>query len=90
MRGRKLSIGLKTTVAIFALAIFTSTLFATEASAGTLKVLHNFNGADGTEPAGVVLDASGNLYGVATLGGIRGFGLAFELTPTASTGTRKH
>ena len=84
MRDRTLSIGLKTALAIFTLAILTSGLFVTEASAGTLKVLHNFNGTDGSQPAGVVLDASGNLYGVATLGGIRGFGLAFELTPTAS------
>jgi uncharacterized repeat protein (TIGR03803 family) len=59
-------------------------LFVTEASAGTLKVLHNFNGADGSQPAGVVLDASGNLYGVASGGGSQDFGLAFELTPTAS------
>jgi uncharacterized repeat protein (TIGR03803 family) len=88
MRGKTLSIGLKTALASFtaicALAIFTSALFVTEASAGTLKVLHSFNGADGQEPVGVVLDASGNLYGVADRGGIRGFGLAFELTPTAS------
>jgi uncharacterized repeat protein (TIGR03803 family) len=84
VRDRTLSIGLKTALAIFTLAILTSGLFVTEASAGTLKVLHNFNGTDGSQPAGVVLDASGNLYGVATLGGIRGFGLAFELTPTAS------
>jgi hypothetical protein len=55
-----------------------------EASAGTLKVLHNFNGADGVQPAGVVLDASGNLYGAARGGGSESSGLAFELTPTAS------
>lgn len=89
MRSKTLSIGLKTalasfTTAICTVAIFTSTLFVTEASAGTLKVLHNFKGADGGRPAGVVLDASGNLYGVATQGGSRGFGLAFELTPTTS------
>jgi uncharacterized repeat protein (TIGR03803 family) len=84
MRGKTVSIGLKTTLAIFTLAIFTSTLFVTEASAGTLKVLHNFNGTDGSGPEGVIFDGSGNLYGVAKQGGISGFGLAFELTPTAS------
>jgi uncharacterized repeat protein (TIGR03803 family) len=84
MPGRKLSIGLKTTVAIFALAIFTSTLFVTEAAAGTLKVLHNFNSSDGTFPAGVIFDGSGNLYGVAIEGGPTGTGLVFKLTPTAS------
>jgi uncharacterized repeat protein (TIGR03803 family) len=83
MPGKIVSIRLKITLAILTPAIFISTLFVAEASAGTLKVLHNFNGADGVQPAGVVLDASGNLYGVAQ-GGSRGFGLAFELTPTAS------
>jgi hypothetical protein len=89
MRGKTLSIGLKATLANFStasctLAILTSTLFVTEASAGTLKVLHNFSGPDGGYLAGVILDASGNLYGVASTGGSRGFGLAFELTPPAS------
>jgi uncharacterized repeat protein (TIGR03803 family) len=86
MRGMKLSIGLKTTftTAICTFAIFTSTLSVTEASAGTLKVLHNFNGTDGNQPAGVIFDGSGNLYGVATTGGPSGLGLAFELSPTAS------
>jgi uncharacterized repeat protein (TIGR03803 family) len=89
MRSKTLSIGLKTALATFAtaictVAIFTSTLFVTEASAGTLKVLHNFNDADGSQPAGVVFDSFGNLYGVATQGGSRGFGLAFKLTSTVS------
>jgi uncharacterized repeat protein (TIGR03803 family) len=89
MRGGKLSIGLKATleritIAIFTLAIFTSTVLVTEASAGTLKVLHNFNGTDGTWPAGGVFDRFGNLYGVAIKGGSRDVGLVFELTPAAS------
>jgi uncharacterized repeat protein (TIGR03803 family) len=65
-------------------AVFTSTLFVTEASAGTLKVLHSFNGADGRWPTGVLLDTSGNLYGVAFAGGRSGYGLVFQLTPSAS------
>jgi uncharacterized repeat protein (TIGR03803 family) len=84
MRGNILSIGLTTTLAFFALAISTSTLFVTEASAGTLKVLHNFNGADGKWPTGVIFDGSGNLYGAAITGGSSGDGLVFELTPSAS------
>jgi uncharacterized repeat protein (TIGR03803 family) len=84
MRGKTLSIALKTALAIFTLAIFISTSFVTEASAGTLKVLHNFNGIDGDWPAGVIFDGAGNLYGVAILGGSTNVGLAFELTPTAS------
>jgi uncharacterized repeat protein (TIGR03803 family) len=84
MLGKALSIALKTILAIFTLVIFTSIMFVTEASAGTLKVLHNFNKADGSYPAGVGLDASGNLYGVAHTGGRSDAGLVFELTPTAS------
>jgi uncharacterized repeat protein (TIGR03803 family) len=84
MRGNALSIGLKTALAIFTLAVLTSTMFVTEASAGTLKVIHNFNGTDGIWPAGVIFDGSGNLYGIAIEGGSGGLGLAFELTPTAS------
>lgn len=83
MPGKIVSIRLKITLAIFTPAIFISTLFVAEATAGTLKVLHNFSGADGVQPAGVVLDASGNLYGVTQAGSL-GYGLAFELTPTAS------
>jgi uncharacterized repeat protein (TIGR03803 family) len=42
--------------------------------------LHNFAGTDGAQPAsGVVLDRSGNLYGVATNGGTNSVGTAFEL-----------
>jgi hypothetical protein len=50
MRGKAFSIGLKATFAILTLAIFPLTLFVTEASAGTLKILHNFNGQDGDDP----------------------------------------
>jgi uncharacterized repeat protein (TIGR03803 family) len=65
MRGKGLFIGLKTALAIFTLAIFTLTLFVTEASAGTIKVLYNFDGRPSYfQPAGVIFDASGNLYGV--------------------------
>jgi len=49
-----------------------------------LKVLHNFGAAgDGTEPNGpLILDGSGNLYGVTFGGpGEYGNGVVFELTP---------
>jgi uncharacterized repeat protein (TIGR03803 family) len=45
--------------------------------------LHDFTGgADGGYPGGgVVLDAAGNLYGTAVLGGADGKGVVYELTP---------
>jgi uncharacterized repeat protein (TIGR03803 family) len=43
-------------------------------------ILHNFLGTDGGQPsAGVVLDHSGNVYGVAVDGGADGGGTAFEI-----------
>lgn len=84
MLGKTLSIGLKTTLAILTLAIFTSTLFVTEASAGTLKVLHNFNGKDGDDPSSVIFDSAGNLYGVAIWGGRANYGTVFELIPAGN------
>lgn len=52
------------------------------------KVLHSFGGADGAVPAdGVILDATGNLYGTTKGGGngncTEGCGVVFELTPHA-------
>jgi len=44
--------------------------------------LHSFAGADGEQASqGVILDSSGNLYGVAGAGGAYGFGVAFEIVP---------
>jgi uncharacterized repeat protein (TIGR03803 family) len=48
-----------------------------------LNVIHAFTGgADGSSASAgrLILDHAGNLYGVATVGGALGFGLAFELT----------
>ncbi len=54
----------------------------------TETVLHNFgNGTDGYTPfSGLVLDASGNLYGTTSSGGIHNFGTAFELAPKQGGG----
>jgi uncharacterized repeat protein (TIGR03803 family) len=50
----------------------------------TEKVLHTFNQKDGAEPyAGLIFDASGNLYGTTYQGGVDGAGTVFELTPIA-------
>jgi uncharacterized repeat protein (TIGR03803 family) len=48
------------------------------------KVLRSFDGTDGKIISGnVILDAAGNLYGTAELGGTYNCGTVFELTPEA-------
>jgi len=60
-------------------------VFKLSASGGgwTYTDLHDFTGGtDGGYPGGgVVLDASGNLFGTAVLGGANGFGVIYEITP---------
>jgi uncharacterized repeat protein (TIGR03803 family) len=82
MRGKRLSIVSRTTLAILTLAVI-----VTGTAAGQEKVLHSFNndGKDGTKPvAGLVFDSRGRLYGTTAEGGAYGYyGTVFELTPTA-------
>jgi uncharacterized repeat protein (TIGR03803 family) len=48
---------------------------------GDLTLLHAFGGADGYYPnAGLVLDASGNVYGTTIWGGAYGCGVVFKVT----------
>ena len=50
----------------------------------TESVLHSFNGSDGHDlVAGLVFDATGNLYGTATHGGAYGHGVVFKLAPNS-------
>lgn len=55
-------------------------------SGWTFTALYAFGNSaiqDGANPtAGLVMDASGNLYGATTLGGTNNFGTIFELSPT--------
>ena len=59
----------------------------------TERILHNLTGGtDGTQPVGTpVLDAHGDLFGTAALGGVRcsgiGCGTLFELTPSGTSFT---
>jgi len=79
MQGKKLSIGLRTTLLTGALTLYVSTAYA-----ATEKVLHNFtdNGSDGFNPrAGLIFDKAGNLYGATVNGGTSDMGTVFELTP---------
>jgi uncharacterized repeat protein (TIGR03803 family) len=52
----------------------------------TKEILYSFGqGTDGTIPvAGVTFDASGNLYGTTSAGGLYGYGTVFQLTPSGS------
>jgi uncharacterized repeat protein (TIGR03803 family) len=75
------------TGSVFLVAGMLVVMGATSASASTYKVLYSFcaktDCADGLGPqAGLVMDASGNLYGTTQSGG--GGGTVFELTPNAS------
>jgi uncharacterized repeat protein (TIGR03803 family) len=58
-------------------------------SSWTETVLYNFhNSSDGQQPqAGLAMDAAGNLYGSAGLGGNGGGGTVFELTPSGGSYT---
>ncbi len=86
MTSQKRSLGLAVILAMFAMfAVMT----ATPATAQTERILHSFNtgGQDGFNPwAGLIGDASGNLYGTTTSGGASGGGTAFELSPKAGGG----
>jgi uncharacterized repeat protein (TIGR03803 family) len=85
MRYKKVSIESKAALAILAVTLL---VMGTQAFAQTQKVLHNFgNGDDGQQPrAGLIFDASGNLYGTTLTGGARDGGTVFELTPKTGGG----
>jgi uncharacterized repeat protein (TIGR03803 family) len=52
---------------------------------GTEKVLHSFNGTDGSYPlAGLIMDKKGDLYGTTDDGGAEGLGTVFELSAHGS------
>ncbi len=49
----------------------------------TIKVLHSFDGSDGSHPNGNLLrDGAGNLYGTTGEGGSFGDGTIYKLSPT--------
>ena len=56
------------------------------ASGGTWteQVIHNFDSTTGTEgQTSLTIDSSGNLYGIATYGGLYSYGVVFEMTPSS-------
>jgi uncharacterized repeat protein (TIGR03803 family) len=81
MRDKAFSIAARATLAIFAII-----LFAAQIAASQEKVLYSFYDSGGSvlPEAGVISDASGNLYGATFYGGAHGAGMVYELTPSAS------
>jgi uncharacterized repeat protein (TIGR03803 family) len=62
------------------------TVFELKAGSGTITNLANFDGTNGTDPAGtVVLDSHGDLFGTADSGGANGYGDIFELAAGSNT-----
>jgi uncharacterized repeat protein (TIGR03803 family) len=45
------------------------------------SIVHAFDGADGSGPLGLAIDASGNLFGTTMTGGTYNRGVVFEVTP---------
>jgi uncharacterized repeat protein (TIGR03803 family) len=82
MRDKGISIGLRATRSVFVVLLFVTGTAAAQQE----NVLYSFNanGTDGYFPqAGLIFDASGNLFGATSSGGDRDGGMVFELTPTA-------
>ena len=56
------------------------TIFELAKGSGPITTLASFNGTDGEYPeAALIMDSSGNLYGIAESGGAYGLGKVFEL-----------
>jgi len=50
-------------------------------TAGDVPIVHVFNGSDGQEPAGPLIEASdGNLYGVTLKGGAQNYGTVYRMS----------
>jgi uncharacterized repeat protein (TIGR03803 family) len=64
------------------LAVIAVTLSVAGSTFGQETVIHRFNSNNGFDPiGGMIIDASGNLYGTTFYGGINGGGTIFKLTP---------
>ena len=63
-------------------------LVATALPAQTFATLLTFNGADGSEPEGVLVQGmDGNLYGTTAQGGTENIGTVFKITPSGAVTT---
>jgi uncharacterized repeat protein (TIGR03803 family) len=71
---------------IFAVAVIAVTLSVAGSALGQETVIRLFNNNDGYDPiAGMIIDASGNLYGSTFYGGTYGAGNIFKLAPKGGT-----
>jgi uncharacterized repeat protein (TIGR03803 family) len=62
------------------------TVFELAAGSSTITALASFNGGNGQNPdGGLIMDASGNLYGTTYQGGAAGDGTVFELASGSGT-----
>ncbi len=62
------------------------------ATGWTFLVIHTFTGGNdgsGGSAGRILIDATGNLFGVCTVGGANGSGVAYEMTPSAGKWTFK-
>jgi len=84
MRPKRISIGSPAILASLMVTLFLTSAWATVPD----RVIYNLGkGANGAGPmAGLIFDASGNLYGTTVTGGDSGGGTVFELTPNAGGG----
>jgi uncharacterized repeat protein (TIGR03803 family) len=71
-----------TLVAGVILVIAAAAFTVPHSAASTYDGLHRFKGPDGSMPqAGLIFDASGNIYGTTSTGGAHGMGTVFQLAP---------
>ena len=62
------------------------TIYKYNIIAGTLSIVHHFNGTNGETPFGGLVQASnGKLYGMTSAGGSNGHGVIFEFDPITSS-----
>ncbi len=64
-------------------------IFSFDPTTSTYAVVKNFDGTNGSNPAGSLIQGSdGKLYGMASRGGSSGLGVIFSLDPVSSTYTK--